>query len=78
MMYGKSEDSADYQHTAGPLAAMAVDFPDGTSGPPHDHRRAQLIYSRFGGDGERGRAGAMDRPPFAGDPDAGGGRALDP
>lgn len=47
-MYGKSEDSRDYQQTASPVAVMAVDYADGFRVLPHSHRRAQLIYSCSG------------------------------
>jgi AraC-like DNA-binding protein len=47
-MYGKSEDSRDYQQTPGPVAVMAADYPDGSLVPPHRHRRGQLIYSCSG------------------------------
>ncbi|MGW0686799.1 helix-turn-helix domain-containing protein [Streptomyces sp. NPDC002754] len=47
-MYGKSEDRDDYQDVPRPLAAMARDLADGHHIPPHQHRRAQLIYGTTG------------------------------
>jgi AraC-like DNA-binding protein/mannose-6-phosphate isomerase-like protein (cupin superfamily) len=47
-MHGKSENRDDYQHVPRPLAAMARDLPDGHHIPPHQHRRAQLIYGTSG------------------------------
>ncbi|MET8538244.1 AraC family ligand binding domain-containing protein, partial [Streptomyces sp. NPDC005065] len=47
-MYGKSEQRDDYQDVPRPVAAMARDLPDGHHIPPHEHRRAQLIYGTTG------------------------------
>jgi AraC-like DNA-binding protein/mannose-6-phosphate isomerase-like protein (cupin superfamily) len=47
-MHGKSENRDDYQHVPRPLAAMARDLRDGFHIPPHQHRRAQLIYGTSG------------------------------
>ena len=47
-MYGKSEDSRDYQDLSCPVAVMAVDYANGSYEPPHRHRRAQVVYSSSG------------------------------
>jgi AraC-like DNA-binding protein/quercetin dioxygenase-like cupin family protein len=44
----KSSNHADYQSTPQPIAAMAVDYPDGYSTSPHTHRRAQLLFAMTG------------------------------
>ena len=36
------------QHVASPMAAAAVDYPDGCFTPPQRHRRAQLLYAISG------------------------------
>ena len=47
-MFDKSENRDDYQHTPGPIAAMARDLADGHFIEPHRHRRAQLVYGTSG------------------------------
>ncbi len=47
-MYGKSENRVNYQRTARPIVAMAVDFPSGHRIAEHKHRRAQLVYAETG------------------------------
>lgn len=47
-MYGKSENSADYQDTRQPIVTMAIDFPRGHRIALHRHRRAQLIFAETG------------------------------
>ncbi|NJM34669.1 MAG: cupin domain-containing protein [Rhodomicrobium sp.] len=44
----KSTHHGDYQHTPQPVAAMAVDYPDGYSSTPHSHPRAQLLFAMAG------------------------------
>ena len=48
IVYGKSEDRADYQATGRPVAAMARDLPAGFHIPRHHHRRSQLLYTSSG------------------------------
>lgn len=36
------------QDVASPMAAAAIDYPDGCFAPPHRHRRAQLLYAISG------------------------------
>jgi AraC-like DNA-binding protein len=44
----KSTNSADYQDTPRPVAAMAKDFPDGAEVGSHAHSRCQLIWAVTG------------------------------
>ena len=44
----KSTRHADYQNTPQPIAAMAVDYPDGFATAPHSHPRAQLLFAMAG------------------------------
>lgn len=47
-MYGKSESGDNYQHTARPIVAMAIDHNRDCAVAWHSHRRAQLIYAARG------------------------------
>jgi AraC-like DNA-binding protein len=47
-MPNRSTNPADYQSVPRPVAAMPKDFADGDTIPPHQHRRAQLIYAATG------------------------------
>ncbi len=44
----KSARHRDYQQTPQPIAAMAVDYPDGFRTDPHSHPRAQLLFAVSG------------------------------
>ncbi|WP_370154284.1 helix-turn-helix domain-containing protein [Ferrovibrio sp.] len=45
---GRSIDSADYQHSRPPVAAMPKDYGPGEEIAPHSHARAQLLYAASG------------------------------
>ncbi len=65
-MYGKSENAADYQRVPRPVAAMAVDFPDGHRVGRHAHRRSQLLFAATGVLVVRTDAGTWVTPPLRG------------
>jgi AraC-like DNA-binding protein/mannose-6-phosphate isomerase-like protein (cupin superfamily) len=44
----KSTRHGDYQDTRQPIAAMAVDYPDGFRSEAHSHPRAQLLFAASG------------------------------
>lgn len=47
-MFGKSENPDDYQRTARPIVALAIDHARDHFRPAHRHRRAQLVYAHRG------------------------------
>lgn len=47
-MFGKSEDSRQYQQTTRPIVAMAINHDEDWSVPRHCHGRAQLVFAHRG------------------------------
>jgi AraC-like DNA-binding protein/mannose-6-phosphate isomerase-like protein (cupin superfamily) len=58
-----ARDYTDYHHTDRPVAAMDIDYPDGTSIGLHAHPRAQLLFAIQGIMQVRAEAGIWVVPP---------------